>query len=332
MTDLKSIFEFCLQALRQLTPTLTTVPIPAEKHNLILRLTTLAEHVLSWTFINVNLPKKLISVFESDQNPSLRPGAPWKDTILDPGIAKLFFNLHLKVRHDSELSHHTINCLIQLSSLNGTVMTKKEVRLEYLTNYVMQLLAFLNSLSGGSIHPMEALGCSNILRKIMLFFPPSLQVNIQPQSLLEEYLKQITQLTCHFMKEASKSTSSSGMEDSDSATIFIEAFEHMLEAWVSILHESSTFPPGFCQNGGGVQVFDTYLQCNLAAPDGIRGGHSNGKTAGHESDDDDEIGETEEADRVRYKETLATVGALGREAPAHSVALLVQLLEARTSR
>jgi hypothetical protein len=32
-------------------------------------------------------------VFEADQNPSLRPGAPWKDTILDPEIAKLFFQV-----------------------------------------------------------------------------------------------------------------------------------------------------------------------------------------------------------------------------------------------
>ena len=334
LTDLKSIFEFCLQALRQLAPTLTTVPIPAEKHNLTLRLTTLAEAVLSWTFINVNLPKKLISVFESDQNPSLRPGATWKDTILDPSITRLFFDLHMRVRHDSELSHHTINCLIQLSSLNGTVMTKKENRLEYLTNYITCFLRFIANLgNAGSIHPMEALGCSNILRKIMLFFPPSLQINL-PAHVLEEYLKQLTQLTCHFMKEASNSASQkgNGMED-DSVIIYVEAFEHMLEAWVSILHESSTFPPGFCQNGG-IQVFNTYMQCNLAGPDGIRGGDREAKNgdSGNESDDDEEIGETEESDRVRYKETLATIGALGREAPAHSIPILSQLLEARVSR
>ena len=251
LTDLKSIFQFCLQALRQLAPTLTTVPIPAEKHNLILRLTTLAEAVLSWTFINVNLPKKLISVFESDQNPSLRPGATWKETIFDPTIPQLFFDLHMRVRHDSELSHHTINCLVQLSSLNGTVMTKKENRLEYLTNYVSHFLGFITNLEKtGSILPMEALGCSNIYRKIMLFFPPSLQINL-PGPILEEYLKQLTQLTCHFMKEASNLAQRRNALEDDSTTMFVEAFEHMLEAWVSVLHESSTFPAGFCQNGGG---------------------------------------------------------------------------------
>ena len=109
------------------------------------------------------------------------------------------FQLHLKVRHDSELCHHTLNCLIQLSSLNGSVMTKKEARIEYLVNYVTAFLSMLESL--GSIQPMEALGCSNIVRKIMLFFPPSILINL-PQPLLEAYLKQITQMTCHFMKAA----------------------------------------------------------------------------------------------------------------------------------
>ncbi len=94
LTDLKAIFEFCVQALQELFSSIPPVPpLPQEMNNLVLRLITLAESVLSWTFINVNLPKKLISVFESDQNPSLRPGAPWKETILQPTIAQLFFQV-----------------------------------------------------------------------------------------------------------------------------------------------------------------------------------------------------------------------------------------------
>ena len=45
----------------------------------------------------------------------------------------------------------------------------------------------------------------------------------------------------------------------DDSTLYHEAFEHMLEAWVSVLHESDTFPAGFTQNSG-VEVFNTYLQ------------------------------------------------------------------------
>lgn len=105
MTDLKSTFEFCIQALKELTPSLS-VPIPPERSNLVLRLSTLAENILSWTFISINLPKKLISVFEADQNPSLRPGAPWKDTILDPQIPELFFEvpqIYFKIYFENKL-------------------------------------------------------------------------------------------------------------------------------------------------------------------------------------------------------------------------------------
>ena len=134
LTDLKSIFTFCVQALKgklpfrlflafydfgknslsmldakfgasisfvfffstELTPNLT-VPIPPERSNLVLRLSTLAESILTWSFISINLPKKLISVFEADQNPSLRPGASWKEVILDQDIPKLFFEVSLHI-------------------------------------------------------------------------------------------------------------------------------------------------------------------------------------------------------------------------------------------
>ena len=99
--------------------------------------------------------------------------------------------------------------------------------------------------------------------------------------------------------------------------------------WVSILHESQSFPNGFCQRSGGVEVFDCYVQCNLAAPDGIRGAMKNGDSA---DSDSDEVNDTEDSDRIRYKEVLATIGALGREAPGHCVPLLCNLLEGRLSR
>jgi len=62
LTDLKSIFQFCVQALKELTPNLT-VPIPPERSNLVLRLSTLAESILTWSFISINLPKKTNQCF-----------------------------------------------------------------------------------------------------------------------------------------------------------------------------------------------------------------------------------------------------------------------------
>ena len=63
-------------------------------------------------------------------------------------------------------------CLVQLSSLNGYVFAKKEDRLSYLSNYLTHFLQLLQGLGqSGSIHPNEALGISNVIRKVMLFFP-----------------------------------------------------------------------------------------------------------------------------------------------------------------
>ena len=43
-------------------------------------------------------------------------------------------------------------------------------------------LKFLQGLGqSGTIQPNEALGCSNIVRKVMLFFPPAIMTNLHPQ-------------------------------------------------------------------------------------------------------------------------------------------------------
>ena len=85
-------------------------------------------------------------------------------------------------------------CLVQLSSLNGYVFAKKEDRLAYLSNYLTHFMTLLQKLQEmGNLTPNEALAISNIVRKIMLFFPASILTNLHPQ-LLEEYLQKITQL------------------------------------------------------------------------------------------------------------------------------------------
>ena len=98
-TDLQNIFRFSVAALRELAANMV-LPLNDEMRNLVRRLTVISATVLSWTFINVNLPKKLISVFENDQNPSLRPGAAWKEVILDPSLVSFFFDLHWRIRTD----------------------------------------------------------------------------------------------------------------------------------------------------------------------------------------------------------------------------------------
>ena len=94
----------------------------------------------------VNLPKKLISVFESDQSPSLRPSQTWKEIILEPGLTPFFFDFHWRVRNNESIRHHSLTCLIQLASLNGQTLSAKNIRQEYVTNYIRGLIQLIDNI------------------------------------------------------------------------------------------------------------------------------------------------------------------------------------------
>lgn len=49
----------------------------------------------------------------------------------------------------------------------------------------------------------QALGISNIIRKLILFFPPPLLITM-PSDLLQSFFEQLTQLTCRFSEGAAQ--------------------------------------------------------------------------------------------------------------------------------
>jgi len=130
--------------------------------------------------------------------------------------------------------------------------------------------------------------------------------------LLQQYLEQLVTLSCGFLR-ASRG-------EGDEPQLFGEAVDHLLEAWVCILQESALFPSGYCREASAA-IFKTFLETRLAPPDGSRI---------HE--EVEEIEEGCEADRLRYRDTLSTVGALARECLPLSLPTLISLLEGRTAR
>lgn len=69
-------------------------------------------------------------------------------------------------------------------------------------------------------------------------------------------------------------------------------------------------------------MFDKYLKCHLASPEGIRGTVST---------DSEELNDDGIKDRVRFKEQLIIVGMFGREVLGHSLPILSKLLEDKTT-
>nr|CAD7589621.1 unnamed protein product [Timema genevievae] len=339
VTDLKRIFQFCVQALSEMTK--DDVSLTVETLNLL-------KHLVCNTWQR----KRDIHMTESSRITRIKC---WK--LAERGMREAFQDtvkielskdeIHWRVRTTPEISHHTVTCLVQLASLSGHVIVNdKEIRIQYLTNYIKNFLHLVTSVN---ILDQEALGISNIVRKLILFFPTSLLICL-PSELLQSFLEQLAKLTCQFAEGAAQEESVCADD-----CLYMEAFDHMLEAWISVLHNSQEFPKDFCKQSA-MQIFNTYLKCHLSPPDGTRG---QGEIQPFEAKKFSitivvaifrdftrklnpstampvalvpEIDDTEENDRTKFQDQLMTIGVVGRHVPGHSLTILCKLLEERTRR
>lgn len=51
--------------------------------------------------------------------------------------------------------------------------------------------------------------------------------------------------------------------------VYMEAYDKLLESWLTLIQDDEHFPRG-CFVQPAIQVFNSYIQCHLAAPDGTR--------------------------------------------------------------
>ncbi|XP_063234006.1 exportin-4-like [Bacillus rossius redtenbacheri] len=313
-TDLKRVFHLCLRALGEITR--TNVSFTVDVLGLLRHLIGIAEGVLTWNFIHSDLPKRLVGMMESsshmDSSPTLRLGRNWHEVMLDPDVVDIFYKIHWKVRVNADLSHHSLVCLVQLATLSGRVLGERDDQLRYLANYVRNFLHLVTSVE---ILDREALGVSNMVRKLVLFFPPPLMAGL-PEDVLRPFLAQVTAVTCRFAERAAQEELMCS-ED----RMHAEAFDHLLEAWLSLLQHAQELPPDFCSRSAA-QVLGTYVRCHLSPPHGCRG-------QGAELNTED-IDETEEDDRTKFKDQLQIIGVFGRHVPEQALGLLTGALEERT--
>ncbi|CAB3362620.1 Hypothetical predicted protein [Cloeon dipterum] len=320
-SDLKRIFKFCITAFSELIKAESVLNDP-QTVNLLRSLLSITSSVLCWGFISASHILFIIlligifeTVYESDQTPALRLISSWKDIIVDEKLISCFFQVHWKVRENTDLSHYSLMCLAQLASLTGPVVSDMQVKSRFISCYISNLITFLKSIK---VLNTEALGFAQVFRKLLTFYSPTLLVTL-PNELFPQLVQELQRLTCHFAEGAAYEETICS-EDCR----FIEAFEHLLEAWVSVLQCSPIYPPGFIKEPA-VQIFNTYLKCHLAPPDGSRG-------QGGADHNEEEIYETEEPDRVRFKEQLIIIGIFGRQVLEHSLPLVAKLIEERTER
>ncbi|KXZ75751.1 exportin-4 [Tribolium castaneum] len=311
-TDLKRIFQFCVQLLSEVVK--NDPPYPDNVLELTRHILKVTESVLTWGYMSPLFPKRLIgiyeSVYEADHAPSLKLSDNWSEIILSPQLLPLMFQIFWKVREYDGLSHHALTCLVQLASLNGGVLSSDAVRLEYLKSYMVN---FTNLVSSVTIKNKESLGISNIVKKLILFFIGDIQK--LTSQLQDSYLDELTRLTCSFCKGAA-------LEDmsSDEEKYYNDSFDNMMEAWTNILQEYGVNSNGSIQECA-VQIFNTYIQYHLGPPDGARQNH-----------DVHEIEDNEDIDRISFKDQLQTIGMFGRIVPGHALPIIYKLLEVNTEK
>ncbi|XP_012697798.1 exportin-4 [Clupea harengus] len=313
--DLRQIFMLTMEVLQEFS---RRDNLNAQMSSVFQRYLALANQVLSWNFLPPNLGRHYIAMFEATQNVMLKPTESWRDALLDTRVMDLFFTVHRKIREDSDMAQDSLQCLAQLASMHGPIFPDENAQVTYLAHLVEGLL---NMINGIEIEDSEAVGISNIISNLITTFPRSILTAL-PSDLFSSFINCLTLLTCSFGRSAALEE----VLDKDDM-VYMEAYDKLLESWLTLVQDDEHFPRG-CFVQPAVQVFNSYIQCHLAAPDGTRNLTANG-VASH---DEDEINELQEDDRELFSDQLASIGMLGRIAADHCIPLLTNLLEDRVTR
>ncbi|CAI9544423.1 unnamed protein product [Staurois parvus] len=191
-------------------------------------------------------------------------------------------------------------------------------QVDYLAHFIEGLL---NTINGIEIEDSEAVGISSIISNLITVFPRNILTAI-PNDLFSSFVNCLTHLTCSFGRSAALEE----VLDKDDM-VYMEAYDKLLESWLTLVQDDKHFHKGFFTQHA-VQVFNSYIQCHLAAPDGTRNLTANGVATREE----EEINEIQEDDRDLFSDQLASVGMLGRIAADHCIPLLTSLLEDRVTR
>ncbi|CAK1555188.1 unnamed protein product [Leptosia nina] len=311
-TDLKRIFRFTVGVLEQIVRS----GVRPEGDNAILtkQLLTIVETILCWshvTLLSKRLTRTLETIYESDGPRALRLNHNWRDTIMKPELIALFFEIHLHVRSNTDLANPSLTCLVQLASLTGVVVSMGNLKQQYFENYVNHFMRMLSM-----IQPFdrEMLGIADIYQRLVQFFTPPMIAASPPA-----FLQNLTTYTCHCIRG---SIIEEGINDD---TVWRESFNKFLNTWCSLVHDSDGFTNDQLMTPC-IEVFNTYLQCRLAPPDGTRGAEVN------DGCNDDIKDDVQEDERQLHSNVLMTIGAMARKAPAHCCHVLYSLLTERSKR
>ncbi|VDN01903.1 unnamed protein product [Thelazia callipaeda] len=120
--SLQRLFEKCILAFSNLV---FVADLTSSYHiNTCGNLLRVVDLILSWDFDAHGFPFKISSANEGSSSATFRPPQSWKPIFQSNQILRLFFELHKKVRYNADFCAYSMNCLVQLSSLMGPVLSE----------------------------------------------------------------------------------------------------------------------------------------------------------------------------------------------------------------
>ncbi|XP_064627537.1 exportin-4-like isoform X2 [Lineus longissimus] len=314
--ELKKMFAYMMPVLGQLVN--YNGPMNPEITLMFHKFLALSEQVLSWEFVQNFIPRRQIGSFGCAQFVTLKPTPVWREVLLDPQVLDVFFKLHQKVHHIEDLGHFSLRCLSQLASMNGRIFPDNDAQTKYLVAYLERFLQLFTTIE---IQEYEAYSLSNTINSLVILFPPACFKQV-PDTLFKSFLDQMKKMTCQFCQAAALEET---MHKDDKP--YTEAYEKLLDSWAALLADPEFIPPGTLHEQA-VEIINSYLQCHLGPPNGLRGQTPEGQATA----DDEEYMEEDEEDRIRFKDQLTTIGMLCRHVADYSIPLLAQVVEERVSK
>lgn len=103
-----------------------------------------------------------------------------------------------------QLAHHGMTCLVQLSSLSGPVLSAREIRMQYITNYLQNFIKLVTSVE---ILDREALGTSYVIFQIVTHYPVEQLMSLLSAELAQSFFEQFIKITCDFAMGAAQEES-----------------------------------------------------------------------------------------------------------------------------
>ncbi|VBB33229.1 unnamed protein product [Acanthocheilonema viteae] len=265
-----------------------------------------ADLVLSWNFEIHRFPIRITFANEGAPCAALRPPESWKPIFQSDEFLHLFFGLHKRVRHNETLCIYSLNCLIQLSSLMGPVLTDDQsITTQELSSsstssfvnahdrYVSNFIAgFLDIFESGPLE-REIPGFCIIIHKLLTYhrilsFP---RAEMSFVTFLTIFVQCAEHLTPIAMQKA--------LEEDDH--VYLESLQNLYDGWWVILRncgiigDACHYPIDFDELT--IKIISAFMRNILSEPHGCRI-----KVPIQECDE--EIDD----DREIFKELLSSIG------------------------